>query len=61
MIKYFISYAFVFSGEMLFQNTTVSRKKVINWDAIKEIQNIIEEDNPDISQVKILYFYEIGS
>ncbi len=52
MIIYFISYSFRFSAEILFQNTIVSRENVMNWDTIKEIQNIIEEDNPDISTVK---------
>lgn len=59
-IIYFISYSFRFSGEIFLQNTVVSRKNVMNWDAIKEIQNIIEEDNPGITAVKILYFCEIG-
>ena len=59
MIKYFISYSFRFQGEILFQNTMVSRKLAMNWDDIKNMQEIIEQDNPEISNVKILFFCDI--
>ncbi len=59
MIIYFISYSFRLEMENHFQNTIVPRKLVMNWDAIKDIQNIIEQDNPEISHVKILFFCEM--
>lgn len=60
MIIYFISYSFMLERNTFFQNTMVARKRVMNWDAIKQIQSTIEKDNPEISSVKILYFCEIG-